>query len=336
MKPIGGIFYNVPQTFHNASDLCRIPPVRTLISARTRSASNSSMQAGTQISPSTLYVIGTPIGNMRDISLRSLDVLAAVDLIAAEDTRVTARLLGYHSIKKKMISIHAHNEAAAVMRIERALMEGYSVALVTDAGTPAISDPGALMVKHIRNLGYEVIPIPGPNAAVCALSAAGITEPHFLFYGFLPASPPARRRELQQVKSLPYTLIFYEAPHRILECVTDLAEVVGGHRELIIARELTKLFETIRVCQLADAVQWLQADSNRQRGEFVLLLTRPPKSAEDELSDRAQHTLKLLLEALPLKQAVKLASDITGESKNMLYASALSLRDDLAEPENKD
>jgi 16S rRNA (cytidine1402-2'-O)-methyltransferase len=273
---------------------------------------------------------------MRDISLRSLDVLAAVDLIAAEDTRVTARLLGHHSIKKKMISIHAHNEAAAVMRIERALMEGYSVALVTDAGTPAISDPGALMVKHIRNLGYEVIPIPGPNAAVCALSAAGITEPHFLFYGFLPASPPARRRELQQLKSLPYTLIFYEAPHRILECVTDLAEVVGGHRELIIARELTKLFETIRVCQLADAVQWLQADSNRQRGEFVLLLTRPPKSAEDELSDRAQHTLKLLLEALPLKQAVKLASDITGESKNMLYASALSLRDDLAEPENKD
>ncbi len=136
--------------------------------------------------------VGTPIGNMRDISLRSLDVLAGVDLIAAEDTRVTARLLESHSIKKKMISMHGHNEAATVMRIERALMEGYSVALVTDAGTPAISDPGALMVKHIRNLGYEVIPIPGPNAAVCALSAAGITEPHFLFYGFLPA---ARQRD---------------------------------------------------------------------------------------------------------------------------------------------
>lgn len=294
------------------------------------------MQADTPISPGTLYIVGTPIGNMRDISLRSLDVLASVDVIAAEDTRVTARLLEYHSIKKKMISMHAHNEAATVIRIERALMDGYSVALVTDAGTPAISDPGALMVKHIRNLGYDVIPIPGPNAAICALSAAGITEPHFLFYGFLPASPPARRRELQQLKSLPYTLIFYEAPHRIIECVKDLAEVVGGHRELTIARELTKLFETIYVCPLADAVHWLQADPNRQRGEFVLLLTHPSKSAEDELSDQAQHALKLLLETLPLKQAVKLAADITGESKNMLYASALSLRSNLGEPDNKE
>lgn len=294
------------------------------------------MHAGTPISPGTLYVVSTPIGNMRDISLRSLDILAGVDLIAAEDTRVTARLLEYHSIKKKMISMHAHKEAATVARIERTLTDGYSVALVTDAGTPAISDPGALLVKHIRNLGHNVIPIPGPNAAICALSAAGITEPHFLFYGFLPAAPSARRRELQQLKSLPYTLIFYEAPHRIVECVKDLAEVVGGHRELIIARELTKLFETIHVCPIADALGWLQVDPNRQRGEFVLLLTPSLKSAEDELSDQAQHTLKLLLEALPLKQAVKLAADITSESKNMLYTSALSLRNRLAEPHNKE
>ncbi len=292
------------------------------------------MQAGTPISPGSLYIVATPIGNLRDISLRSLDILAGVDLIAAEDTRVTARLLESHSIKKKMISMHGHNEAATVKRIERSLADGNSVALVTDAGTPAISDPGALMVRHIRNLGYNVIPIPGPNAAVCALSAAGITAPHFLFYGFLPAAAAARRRELQQLKSSPYTLIFYEAPHRILESVKDLAEVVGGHRDLTIARELTKLFETIHVCPLADAVAWLQADPNRQRGEFVLLLTGSQAPAKAELSDQAQRILALLLETLPLKQAVKLAAEITGESRNILYASALSLRNKSAGPNN--
>lgn len=293
------------------------------------------MQSATPISPGTLYVVGTPIGNLRDISLRSLDVLASVDLIAAEDTRVTARLLEYYSIKKKMISMHGHNEASTVKRIACALANRNSVALVTDAGTPAISDPGALMVAHIRNLGYNVIPIPGPNAAVCALSAAGITAPHFLFYGFLPSASTARRRELQQLKSLPYTLIFYEAPHRIVECVKDLAEVVGGHRELTIARELTKLFEMIHVCPLADVVTWIQADANRQKGEFVLLLTRPHVSAEVALSSQAQQTLKLLLETLPLKQAVKLAAEITGESRNILYASALSLRNEPSESGNK-
>lgn len=292
------------------------------------------MQAGTPISPGSLYVVGTPIGNLRDISLRSLDILAGVDLIAAEDTRVTARLLESHSIKKRMIAMHGHNEAATVKRIERSLADGNSVALVTDAGTPAISDPGALMVRHIRNLGYNVIPVPGPNAAVCALSAAGITAPHFLFYGFLPAATAARRRELQQLKSSPYTLIFYEAPHRIVESVKDLAEVVGGHRDLAIARELTKLFETIHVCPLTDAVAWLQADPNRQRGEFVLLLTGLQAQAEAELSGQAQRTLKLLLEILPLKQAVKLAAEITGESRNILYASALSLRNEPAGPNN--
>ena len=292
------------------------------------------MQSGTSLSPGTLYVVGTPIGNLRDISLRALDILAAVDLIAAEDTRVTARLLEHHSITKKMISTHRHNEASTATRIERSLAAGYSVALLTDAGTPGISDPGALVVKHMRNRGYNVIPIPGPNAAVCALSAAGITAPHFLFYGFLPATPGARRRELQRLKSSPYTLILYEAPHRILECVTDLVEVMGGHRELTIARELTKLFENIHVCLLADAMTWLLEDPNRQRGEFVLLLSGSQAPAEAELSDQAQRTLKLLLETLPLKQAVKLAADITGESRNILYASALTLKNETAGPNN--
>ncbi len=292
------------------------------------------MQAGTSISPRTLYIIGTPIGNLRDISLRALDILAAVDLIAAEDTRVTTRLLEHHSITKKMISMHRHNEASTATRIERSLAAGHSVALVTDAGTPGISDPGALMVRHIRNQGYNVIPIPGANAAVCALSAAGITAPQFLFYGFLPAAPGPRRRELQRLKSSPYTLILHEAPHRILECVADLIEVMGGHRELTIARELTKLFENTHVCPLADAMAWLLADPNRQRGEFVLLLTGSPPPAEAELSDQAQHTLSLLLEALPLKQAVKLAADITGESRNILYASALSVKKEITKPDS--
>ncbi|SEL59291.1 16S rRNA (cytidine(1402)-2'-O)-methyltransferase [Nitrosovibrio tenuis] len=292
------------------------------------------MQAGTSTLPGSLYVVGTPIGNLRDISFRALDILAAVDFIAAEDTRVTARLLEYHSITKKMISMHRHNEASTVKRIERSLADGNSVALLTDAGTPGISDPGALLVKHIRNMGYKVIPIPGANAAVCALSAAGIITPHFLFYGFLPANPGARRRELQNLKLFPYTLIFYEAPHRILECVTDLVEVMRDHRELTIARELTKLFETIHVCPLKDAVVWLEEDPNRQRGEFVLMLTGFKTRNEAELGDEAQHVLKLLMDALPLKQAVKLAADITGESRNLLYTFALSLRNETTSPDD--
>jgi 16S rRNA (cytidine1402-2'-O)-methyltransferase len=171
-----------------------------------------------------------------------------------------------------------------------------------------------------------VVPIPGANAAVCALSAAGIAAPHFLFYGFLPASAGPRRRELEGLKSQPYTLVFYETPHRILECVAALAEVLGTHRQLVIARELTKLFETIHICTLDNALAWLQADTNRQKGEFVLLLSGAEVQKEEGLSDQTQYTLKLLLQELPLKQAVRLATDITGESRNMLYAQALALK----------
>lgn len=278
------------------------------------------------ISPGTLYVVATPIGNLRDISLRALDIFAAVDVIAAEDTRTTAHLLAHHSLVKKMMASHQHNERATAKKVVNLLAHGKSVALVTDAGTPGISDPGSILVNLVRNQGYKVVPIPGANAAVCALSAAGITAPRFLFYGFLPPSAGPRRRELEALKSQPYTLVFYEAPHRILECVAILAEVLGIHRQLIIARELTKLFETIHNCALGDALAWLEADVNRQKGEFVLLLSGAESGDEGELSDKAQHTLKLLLQDLPLKQAVRLAAEITGESKNMLYALALTLK----------
>jgi 16S rRNA (cytidine1402-2'-O)-methyltransferase len=274
----------------------------------------------------TLYIVATPIGNLRDISLRALDILAAVDVIAAEDTRTTAHLLTHHSITKKMMALHQHNERATATKIVNLLAQGNSVALVTDAGTPGISDPGVILVNTVRDHGYKVVPIPGANAAVCALSAAGIAAPHFLFYGFLPASAGPRRRELEGLKSQPYTLVFYETPHRILECVAALAEVLGTHRQLVIARELTKLFETIHICTLDNALAWLEADTNRQKGEFVLLLSGAEVQKEEGLSDQTQYTLKLLLQELPLKQAVRLAMDITGESRNMLYAQALALK----------
>ena len=280
---------------------------------------------------STLYIVATPIGNLRDISLRALDILAAVDVIAAEDTRTTAHLLTHHSITKKMVALHQHNERAAAKKIVDLLAQGNSVALVTDAGTPGISDPGVILVNIVRDHGYKVVPIPGANAAVCALSAAGIAAPHFLFYGFLPASTGPRRRELEGLKSQPYTLVFYETPHRILECMAALTEVLGTHRQLVIARELTKLFETIHTCTLANALAWMQADTNRQKGEFVLILSGAEIQEGKGLSDQAQHTLKLLLQELPLKQAVRLATEITGESKNMLYAQALALKDDANE-----
>jgi 16S rRNA (cytidine1402-2'-O)-methyltransferase len=280
----------------------------------------------TAVQPSTLYVIATPIGNLRDITLRALDVLAAVDVIAAEDTRTTAHLLRHYSITRKMMALHQHNESSTAMKIVNLLSRGEAVALVTDAGTPGISDPGAILVRQVREHGYKAVPIPGANAAVCALSVAGITTPHFLFYGFLPAGAGPRRRDLENLKSYPYTLIFYEAPHRILDCIADLEEMLGAQRQITIARELTKLFESIHTCALGDAIAWLQADPNRQKGEFVLLISGAPARQQGELSEQGQRTLALLLKDLPLKQAVRLAAEISGESKNILYSLALSLQ----------
>jgi 16S rRNA (cytidine1402-2'-O)-methyltransferase len=280
------------------------------------------------LAKSALYVVATPIGNLRDISLRALDVLASVDVVAAEHINAAKYLLASHSIAAKIITLHQHNEAAVTEKIIALLAAKKTVAMVTDAGTPGISDPGAILVNQVRKHGYQVIPIPGANAAICALSVAGITNPHFLFYGFLPNKMAGRRRELEVLKSLSYTLIFYEAPHRILECVADFIEVFGAQRQITIARELTKVFETFHVCQLGDALTWLQADSNQQKGEFVLLLSGADIVDKSEISDGGQRILKLLLTDLPLKQAVKLTTQITGENKNTLYKLALSLKAD--------
>lgn len=275
---------------------------------------------------SALYVVATPIGNLSDISLRALDILAKVDVVAAEHIQNSRHLLAAHSITAKLISLHQHNETAVTDKILTLLDSGKRIALVTDAGTPGISDPGAILVKRVREHGYPVIPVPGANAAVCALSAAGITHPHFLFFGFLPTKTGLRKRELTALKSQHCTLIFYEAPHRILECVTDMIDVFGTQRQLTLARELTKLFETIHGGTLGDTLAWLQADVHQQKGEFVLLLSGAEIPDKSEVSEQARHTLTCLLDELPLKQAVKLATQITGENKNTLYQWALDLK----------
>ncbi|MDO9189632.1 MAG: 16S rRNA (cytidine(1402)-2'-O)-methyltransferase [Sulfurimicrobium sp.] len=271
-------------------------------------------------------MVATPIGNLRDITLRALDVLKSADIVAAEDTRNTSHLLGHYGISAKLVALHEHNERVAAPKIIAALQEGKTVALVSDAGTPGISDPGAILVQAVREAGLPVTPLPGPNAAICALSAAGREDPHFLFYGFLPAKASARRKELEALRELPYIIAFYEAPHRIVETVEDALKVLGGERDITFARELTKLFESIHTCKLADAPAWLAGDPNRQRGEFVLLVSGAAVAAEEGISDDAQRILQLLLAELPLKQAVKLAAEISGEKKNALYDLALQLK----------
>jgi len=275
----------------------------------------------------TLYVVATPIGNLRDISLRALDILESANVIAAEHKHISNNLLAHHRITTRIITLHQHNEVVATKKIMALLATGKTVALVTDAGTPGVSDPGNILVNLIRSQGYQVIPIPGANAAICALSAAGITHPSFLFIGFLPNKTVGRKRALEALKAHSCTLIFYEAPHRVTGCITDLIAVFGGQRQITIARELTKVFETIHTCVLTDALTWLQADSNQQKGEFVLLLSGAETIDKRIISNQAQHTLQVLLQNLPLKQAVRLTTTITGENKNTLYKLALSLQD---------
>ena len=269
-------------------------------------------------------MVATPIGNLEDISPRALHSLAHADAIAAEDTRVTARLLEHYRLQGKLMAVHGHNEHRAADSIVEQLARGKTVALVTDAGTPAISDPGATVVKKARAAGFRVVPIPGPNAAVTALSAAGIGDGSFLFAGFLPAKPGPRRKALERLSTLPYTLVFYEAPHRVVECAEDMSAMLGPERVLVIARELTKLFEQIHRCRLGEAAAWLREDTDRQRGEFVLIVEGAAARSESPKLDW-ERVLTALLAELPLAQAVKLACKLTGAKKNAVYARALQL-----------
>ena len=274
----------------------------------------------------TLYVVATPIGNLSDMTLRALETLKAVDAIAAEDTRHTSGLLSHFGISKKLLAVHEHNERQSAEKLLLQLKAGENIALVTDAGTPGISDPGAVVVNFVRKAGIKVVPIPGVSAVIAALSASGIVQNGFLFHGFLPASGAARRKALDILKTQTVTLVFYEAPHRIIESIVDMANVLGSDRRITIAREITKTFETIYCCTLSDAEAWLKADANQQRGEFVLLVEAAPIKDVGGISEEAVRVLKLLLVDLPLKHAVKLAAEITNEKKNILYDFASTFR----------
>lgn len=273
-----------------------------------------------------LYVVATPIGNLQDITLRALEVLKSVDAVAAEDTRHSQGLLGHFGLRKPLLALHEHNERQASAKVIAQLQAGQNIALITDAGTPGISDPGAILVEQAHAAGIRVVPIPGASAAVTAMSAAGFLHGPFLFHGFLPAKAAARRKELESLREQSANLIFYEAPHRVLEAVDDMAGVLG-ERTLVIARELTKTFETVQRLPLAEAAAWLAADPNRQRGEFVLIVSGAVKVESDVLPAATLAVLQTLLAELPLKQASKLAAEITGEKKNRLYEAALQLKE---------
>ena len=272
----------------------------------------------------TLYIVATPICNLRDLSLRALDILKSVDLIAAEDTRTSQGLLAAHGIHARMVALHEHNEAAVAARIVADLRAGKSAAYISDAGTPGISDPGAKLVGAARAGQVPIVPIPGASAVAAALSVSGLDGP-WLFVGFLPARASARRKALDDLRPLPCALVFYEAPHRIEECVADLLARLGGERRLLIARELTKRFEQIHQCTLADAPAWLAADDDHRRGEFVLVVSAPAAVESDDERE-ARQVLEILLEELPVRQAAQLAARITGGRKNTLYDLALNMK----------
>ncbi|RRV27323.1 16S rRNA (cytidine(1402)-2'-O)-methyltransferase [Pseudomonas sp. o96-267] len=283
-----------------------------------------SQPAVATVQPGSLYVVATPIGNLDDISARALRILREVALIAAEDTRHSARLLQHFGIQTPLAACHEHNERDQGGRFLARLQAGEDVALISDAGTPLISDPGYHLVRQARAAGIAVVPVPGACALIAALSAAGLPSDRFIFEGFLPAKAAGRRARLEQVREEPRTLIFYEAPHRILECLQDMREVFGDDRPALLARELTKTFETLQGLPLAELCEWVAADSNQQRGECVVLVAgwQAPEG-EDAVSAEALRVLDLLMAEMPLKRAAALAAEITGVRKNLLYQVAL-------------
>jgi 16S rRNA (cytidine1402-2'-O)-methyltransferase len=272
-----------------------------------------------------LYVVATPIGNVTDIGLRALHVLALVDAVACEDTRNTAQLMGRFGLSKPLLAAHMHNEREAGEAIVRRLQAGERIALVSDAGTPAVSDPGAKIVDAVRAAGLRVVPLPGASAAVTALSASGLVNDQFHFVGFLPSKGKQRETALTALRTATATLVFYEAPHRIVECAQALLEVFGPARQVVFARELTKLFEEIHRCPLAEAPAWLAADAHREKGEYVVLLEGATEQTDAQEAD-AERILKILLAECSVKQAASLAAQITGMKKNALYDRALALK----------
>ena len=270
-----------------------------------------------------LYVVATPIGNLGDMTLRAIDVLRRADTIAAEDTRNTRHLLNHFGIGGKLVALHEHNERRASDTLARAIAAGKSVALVSDAGTPGVSDPGAELVSVVRAAGLRVIPVPGASALTAALSASGIAFEGAVFAGFLPVKGSERREKLEALAAGPWAIVLFEAPHRIATTLADL-HTAFGERDVVIAREITKRFETITRLPLAEASAWVSADEDRRRGEFVLVIEGRPVQRATAVDPRA--VLETLLAELPLKQAVALATRITGAKRNDLYALALELK----------
>ena len=283
-------------------------------------------EAAHQVYPiATLYVVATPIGNVTDISLRALHLLSLADAVACEDTRNTAHLLTRFGLNKPLIAAHQHNEREVAQTLIARLHAGERIALVSDAGTPAVSDPGARIVDAVRAAGLLVLPLPGPSAAIIAISASGLLNDQFYFVGFLPAKAKQRENMLHTLRGVSATMVFYEAPHRILDCATALAEAFEPTRQVVFARELTKLFEEIHRCPLSEAKAWIRADAHREKGEFVILLEGATE-AQDAEDVEAERILGILLAECSVKQAANLTAQITGRKKNALYERALQLK----------
>ncbi len=273
-----------------------------------------------------LYIVATPIGNLADITYRAIDILSKVKLIAAEDTRHSRKLLSHYGISTKCKALHDHNEKETHQELIDFIKQGNSVALISDAGTPLISDPGYILVHQAVLAGIRVIPIPGPSALIAALSVAGLPSDKFTFYGFLPAKQVGRIEVLESVRELQPTSIFYESPHRLVACLDNMLQVFGATRRVCLARELTKTFETIHSDELESLCQWVKDDTNQQKGEIVLLVSGFKVEKEREISAADIDTLKLLIKELGVKKAASLAAKITGLPKNALYTEALKIK----------
>lgn len=280
--------------------------------------------------PGILYVVATPIGNYKDMGQRAIEVLTAVDMILAEDTRHSARLLRHFGISTPARSMHEHNERQLVDKLVGEIAQGRTMALICDAGTPLISDPGFPLVRALRARGLRVVPVPGPCALICALSVAGLATDRFYFEGFLPHKSGARRRCVERLKPLGCTLIFYESPHRLLATLADIEAVLGAERRCVIARELTKTYESIYTGSIHAVGERMSTLERELRGELVILVEGAPERDEHAmLSESDMRTLTILMRDLPLAQAVGLATRLTEKSRNTLYAAALDLSSDL-------
>lgn len=276
-----------------------------------------------------LYVVATPIGNLADWSARAVSVLRAAHTVYAEDTRHSQILLNHHDIRTPLRSLHEHNEQQRVAELAGLLSRGETLALISDAGTPLISDPGFKLVRELRAQGFRVSPLPGPCALIAALSCAGLPTDRFSFEGFLPAKTGPRRERLQALKDDPRTQVFYEAPHRILETLQDAAAIFGAERQAVLARELTKTFETFLDGSLSELATRVEQDSDQQRGEIVLMISGAAERDVDAGEQEAERVLNLLLPELPLSRAVAVAEQLTGLPHKPLYKKALALKKQL-------